>query len=237
MSEFDDFDWSNHKGPDPIVPWTKPVLFSITQVENESPYERKRRMLIPLAQACLACSMCDLGLKIAYNGKIGRDPHVLSNMKPHRIMIVTRNPGWTELERREPLVGEAGKILNLEILKNGLKLDEFYISHMVRCYCQEQPSSESIEKCEPFLRMEINLIKPKLVVALGENVFEQLCPTTAFSDSLKKITKSKYNIPVFAMHHPSPLYLRDSSARAEFEGQTRVLCTLVKAIREREKSD
>lgn len=237
MSELEDFDWMNHKGPDPSIRWTKPTPLSIIQVDTETPYERKMRMLIPLSQTCLACSMCELGLKIAYKGKLGRDPHVLSNMKPHRFMIVGQNPGWTELEKREPFVGDAGATFDAEIALHGMTRDEFYICNAVRCFTSgnTRPTAKHMERCEPFLHMEVNLIKPKLVVALGAVAFEQLCPGESFSESLKKITKSKkFNVPVFAIYHPSPLNLQDSGRAAAFKDQIKVMCALVKAIRQKE---
>ena len=78
--------------------------------------------------------------------------------------------------------------------------------------------------------MEINLLKPKVIVALGAVAFSQLCPDAKFGESLKKLVMSKYGVKVFPIYHPSPVNFRDSSRRTSFEDQIRVMCSLAKAI-------
>lgn len=230
--EWAEFDWDNHKGP--AEPYIKPVPLSIISVTQETPYERKMRMLVPLSQTCLACSMCELGLKVAVRGSLGLDPHVLSNMNPTRFMVVGQNPGWNELRKREPFVGDAGKNFDDEISKHGLTRKDFYICNTVRCYTEgnSRPSATHVERCEPFLRMEINIIKPRLVISLGAVAFDQLCPGVSFQDSMSKITKSKkFGVNVFAIYHPSPLNLDEGGKRAAFEEQVELMCGLVTALK------
>lgn len=209
-----------------------PEPTSIIQLKEEGPYDRKLRMLRQLSRTCLACSMCELGLKCAKKGHHLRDPHVFSNMKPHRFMIVGQNPGWDELEVREPFVGAAGKNFDDEIAKYNMSRDEFYICNTVRCYTEgnTRPTRKNVMRCEPFLQMEINLIKPKLIVSLGSVAFSQLCPDAVFGESLKKLVDSKYGVKVFPVYHPSPMNFRDGLRKSAFEDQIRVMCGLVKAI-------
>lgn len=190
-------------------------------------------MLKQLSRACTACSMCELGLKCAEKDGQRRDPHVFSNMKPHRIMLVGQNPGWNELKLREPFVGAAGRNFDEEIAKHGMSRDEFYICNTVRCWTQgnAKPTEKNKQRCEPFLRMEIHLIKPLLIVALGAVAFSQLCPEHAFGESLKQLKASKYGVKVFPIYHPSPMNFRNGSRRSAFEGQIRIMCKLVKAIK------
>ncbi len=206
--------------------------------KEETPYDRKLRMLRQLSTACVACSMCELGLKEAIKGDIARDPHVFSNMNPTRYMVVGQNPGWNELEKREPFVGAAGGNFDKEISKHGLSRDDFYICNTVRCFTQgnSRPTDKHKKRCEPFLQIEINLIKPRLVIALGAVAFSQLCPEAEFSGGLKKITKSSlYNVPVFAIYHPSPINFRDGSRRELFASQIKVMCALVKELKQRDR--
>ena len=79
--------------------------------------------------------------------------------------------------------------------------------------------------------MELGLLKPKLVVALGSVAFGQLCPDVYFSGAMKKITKSeKFDVPVFAVYHPSPMNFADITRKREFVEQIRVLCALAKRL-------
>ena len=219
-------------------PVFKPVYFSIMQLKDpEEPFDRKLRMLQHLSTTCTACSMCELGLKPAIKNDESRDPHVLSNLNPTRFMLVGQNPGWDELRVREPFVGAAGANFDREIIKYGITREDFYICNTVRCFTSgnSKPSDKNIIRCSPFLQIEINLIKPKLVVALGAVAFSALCPGISFSDNLKKIVVSPvYDIPVFAIYHPSPLNFRDKSRLDIFQDQVRVLCALVKRLRDYE---
>jgi DNA polymerase len=179
--------------------------------------------------------MCELGLKGAEKSGTMRDPHVLSNMNPTRFMVVGQNPGWEELEKREPFVGAAGKNFDQEIAKYGLSREDFYICNTVRCFTagNSKPTEKHKQRCEPFLRMEMALIKPKLVIALGAVAFSQLCPDTQFSDGLKKITKSPaFGVPVFAIYHPSPLNFRGGDRKAAFEDQIKIMCHLIKRLKD-----
>ena len=232
-SDLDDFDWFEVRSANRKEPFV-PEFTSIMQIKgDEKPYDRKLRMLRQLSRACTACSMCELGLTSAEKNNFRRDPHVLSNMKPHRFMVVGQNPGWDELEVGEPFVGAAGKNFDVEIAKHGMSRDEFYICNTVRCWTKgnTKPTQKNIDRCEPFLRMEINLLKPKLIVVLGGVAFSQLCPDAVFGESLKKLVNSKYGVKVFPIYHPSPVNFRDGSRRVAFEEQIKVMCQLVKAAK------
>jgi uracil-DNA glycosylase family 4 len=234
-SELENFDWFGHKSPSQAPKYKKPIPLSIIAANSETLFERKMRMLISLSQTCISCSMCELGTEVAMRDHIGRDPHVFSNLNPTQFIIADLNPKWAELEKFEPFVGESGRVFDNEISKWGIKRKDFYICNIVRCYVSENknssPTAEHIKKCESFFHMEINIIRPKLIVALGPVVFHQLCSAVSFVGSLKKITKSeRFKIPVFAVYHPSQLDFSNSEHRLIFEDQIKVLCALICAI-------
>lgn len=201
--------------------------------EKISTEERKLRMLLQLSRTCLACSMCELGINCADKNDTFRDPHVFSNMQVSKFMVVGQNPGWDELKDRQPFVGAAGNNFDNAIAKHGLTRDDFYICNTVRCWTKgnARPEQRHIDRCEPFLKMEINLLKPKLIIALGSVAFSQLCPNAKFGESLKKLVNSKYDVKVFPIYHPSPVNFRDASRKTAFDDQISVMCRLIKAIR------
>lgn len=201
---------------------------------KETPYDRKLRMLRQLAITCRACTMCELGRKNAIKDDTSRDPHVFSNLNPTRFVVVGQNPGWNELAANEPFVGAAGDNFNKELKVNGLSRDDFYIGNATKCWTKDnaKPSDKHVERCRPFLMMEINLIRPLLVVALGALAFDCLCPNVKFNDGLKRITKSElFDVNVFAVYHPSPLNM--ASRKEMFQDQMKVLCKLVKALKKK----
>lgn len=231
-SEIDSFDWFGFTSTAPKVP-IMPEYISIIDIKKETTEERKIRMLRQLSRTCTACSMCELGMKGAEKYNEIRDPHVFSNMKISRFMIVGQNPGWDELKQGVPFVGMAGKNFDAEIEKHGITRDDFYISNSVRCYTQnnQRPTQRHMDRCEPFLKMEIGILKPKLVITLGAVAFAQFCPELKYSDSLKHITKSKkFGVPVFAVYHPSPLNFAEKHRKREFAKQIKLLCAVMRKI-------
>jgi|2_EtaG_2_1085320.scaffolds.fasta_scaffold00215_29 DNA polymerase len=241
FKELENFDWFWLSKSTAPAKSFKPVFVSIMQsIQPEKLYDRKLRMLRQLDVACVACSMCELGLKEAVKNNTVRDPHVFSNLNPTRYMVVGQNPGWNELEKREPFVGAAGANFDKAIAPHGLSRNDFYICNTVRCFTisNTKPTDKHKKRCESFLQMEINLIKPRLVIALGAVAFSQLCPETEFKNGLKKITKSSVynNAPVFAIYHPSPVNFRDGTRREAFASQIQVMCGLVKELQRRDRS-
>lgn len=198
----------------------------------------KRRMLEIMQDACRVCGMCELGWT-----KHKRDSTELCAQVPGyfdgmsttpRIMIVGQNPGWTEVREGRPFVGPAGKEFDKALDEYGgrysIDRNKFYITNVVKCYTTDnrQPLQRHIDLCEPFLRMEITIIKPKFIVALGAVAFAALCPGINFSDSLGKIiTSQKYGVKVFPTYHPSPLNLEDKLRRDQFNHDMRILCELL----------
>lgn len=226
--EIDEFDWLNFKSTAPekrFIPESRYIAG-----EKISAEERKLRMLRGISHACMACSMCELGLTSAEHNQMTRDPHVFSNMKVSRVMIVGQNPEWDELCAGEPFMGTAGDNFDKEVAKHGVSRDDLYVCNIVRCYAKDGIRSEHIEQCGSFLQIEINLLKPKVIVALGAEVFSQLCPDAIFEESLKKLVPSKYGVKVFPIYHPSPIDFRDSFYRTAFENQIRVMCSLINAL-------
>ena len=236
-SELDGFDWFGYQSTAPKEAFV-PNHISVINAGAETSEQCKLRMLRQLSLTCTACSMCELGLKGAERNDEVRDPHVFSNMNPSRFMVVGQNPGWNELKQQEPFVGAAGKNFDTEIQKHGLDRSYFYISNTVRCHTKDnqKPTQRHMDRCEPFLRMEIGLLKPKLVITLGAVAFAQLCPDSVYSKSLRTIVKSqKFGVPVLAVYHPSPMNFRGEHRKQAFEKQIQLLCALVKRLVEKPK--
>ena len=188
-------------------------------------------MLHALDYACQQCTMCALG----HNSVRDKDPHIFSNINPKRFIILTQNPGWTELVQGTPLIDQAGDNLGSELYRNGLSRDDFYITNLVKCY-SDRPNTDNMNACDPFLRMEFKLIEPLIVVALGPVVFGRLCPDSAFLESVGKITYSSvYNVNVYSTFHPLTRNL--AGRRKEFDGHIDKLCKLVKALKSRHDLD
>ena len=239
MNDLDSFDWLERRPMTPAFKRDDPITMSDARYammvggEPESPDERRLRMLRQLSLTCQACSMCELGRKDAEKGMICRDPHVFSTVQPSRFMVIGQNPGWHELEKREPFVGAAGANFNEEMGKHGFSRSDFYISNTIKCWTKgnSKPLACHLEACEPFLRMEVKILKPKIIIALGAVAFQALCPDNRFSDCLQQFSSSVYG-KVYAIYHPSPMNLNDPKRRSMFNEQVRLLCGVMKRLAE-----
>lgn len=85
------------------------------------------------------------------------------------LMVVGEAPGKKEDEMGRPFVGKAGQILNEIFEENGIRREDVYITNVVKCRPPKNrnPFHEEIEACFPYLEKQIELIKPKIILTLG----------------------------------------------------------------------
>lgn len=173
-------------------------------------------------EACMGCRMCPLGCNYAMKDSTLQDPHLFSNRCfTSKIMFVLPHPGWEDLKCGKLLTGIDNKYFNTWLTACGRSKDEFYITSLVKCYTTEL-TAEYIEKCEVWLRMEIDAINPALIVAYGSTVFNYLCPNVDFIDfgaNQNKIIVGKYQVPVLALPRPE-------SNVQEFRRGIKIICAL-----------
>lgn len=101
---------------------------------------------------------------------LGRQMIVFGSGNPNAdLMFVGEAPGSDEDEQGVPFVGRAGQLLTKIIEAIGLKRDDVYIANVIKCRPpgNRNPEPDEVATCEPFLFQQIDLIKPKVIVALG----------------------------------------------------------------------
>ncbi|MBL8522646.1 MAG: uracil-DNA glycosylase [Betaproteobacteria bacterium] len=121
-------------------------------------------------------------------------------------LLVGEGPGAEEDQIGEPFVGQAGKLLDAMLSAAGLQRGrEVYIANVVKCRPpgNRTPSAEEALACAPFLDRQIDLIKPKLIVALGKTAATRLTGSEASMASLRGKTYEYRGIPVVVTYHPS----------------------------------
>lgn len=123
------------------------------------------------------------------------------------VVFIGEAPGATEDSENKPFVGRAGKHLNSTLLKLGIKREDVFVTNIVRCRPPENrpPSTEEINACLPYLRKELEFLKPKLLVALGNTALNAL---THYQYNIggyrrTRATLSFAGIPLTATYHPS----------------------------------
>jgi uracil-DNA glycosylase len=135
------------------------------------------------------------------------------------LMFVGEAPGADEDVQGEPFVGRAGQLLTKIIEAIGLKRDDVYIANVIKCRPpgNRNPEPDEVDQCEPFLFRQIEIIKPKVIVALGKFAAQTLLRTL---DPISRLRGRVYDyrgaklIPTF---HPAYLLRNPSSKREVWE--------------------
>ena len=133
------------------------------------------------------------------------------------LLLVGEGPGEEEDSIGEPFVGKAGKLLD-KILKaiDYVRNDNVFIANIVKCRPPENrnPLPSEIEKCTPYLFKQINLIRPKLIVALGKVAGQTLLNENKLIKEMRKNTHQYHSIPLIVTYHPAAL-LRNPSLKVD----------------------
>jgi uracil-DNA glycosylase len=132
------------------------------------------------------------------------------------LMFVGEGPGADEDAQGEPFVGRAGQLLNNMISAMGLKRSDVYIANVVKCRPpgNRTPEKDECDTCSPFLMRQIDVIKPKVIVALGAVAAKNLL---AVNDSMANLRGRWYDFrdsKLLVTYHPAYL-LRDPRQKKE----------------------
>jgi len=150
------------------------------------------------AAACQACVLCKQR-KQAVLGVGAADAPWL---------FIGEGPGAEEDDQGEPFVGPAGKLLDAMLAAAGLQRGrEVYIANVVKCRPpgNRNPSADEALACAPLLDRQIDLIQPKLIVALGKIALTRLTGSDASMASMRGKLHEYRGIPVIATYHPAYL--------------------------------
>jgi DNA polymerase len=179
---------------------------------QKSPASDKAARLAALRGPVLACTKCPHLVK-------SRTQVVFGVGNPDAaLMFVGEAPGEDEDKQGEPFVGKAGQLLTKIIETMGLSRDEVYIGNVLKCR-PDMPPGESgnrkpkpaeMETCLPYLRQQIDIIQPRVLVALGATAMEGLLGETQPMNKLRGRWHEFGCIPLMATYHPAYL-LRNQS--------------------------
>jgi uracil-DNA glycosylase family 4 len=172
----------------------------------QSPVE-KAAAFAALRERALACAKC---------------PHLASSRKnvvfgvgslDAQLMFVGEAPGADEDEQGEPFVGKAGQLLTKIIQATGLQRADVYIGNILKCRPDtpgqsagnRKPTADEMTTCIPYLHEQIDLIGPKVIVALGATAVEGLLGKTLGITKLRGTWKTYRGIPLMPTYHPAYL--------------------------------
>jgi len=161
-------------------------------------------------KACRACHLCEQREQ-AVPGHGDRNA---------RWLFVGEGPGAEEDRQGLPFVGAAGQLLDAMLESIGLnRYEQVFIANAVKCRppMNRTPSAEEIAVCRPYLQRQIELIKPKVIVALGRPAAQTLLDTEIRIGAARGKPFHYRDIPVVVTYHPAYLLRNQHDKRKVWE--------------------
>ena len=181
----------------------------ISNLKSEMPREARLAALREAVSVCRKCEhLADFRTQTVFG--IG-NPNA-------ELMFVGEAPGADEDKQGKPFVGRAGELLTKIINAMGLSRDDIYIANVLKCRPDmpkdapgnRPPTAEEMQRCLPYLREQIAIIQPRILVALGKTAMTGLTGTDEAMGAMRGRWFTFENIPLLATYHPSYL-LRNGS--------------------------
>ena len=181
---------------------------------NQQPATEKSAAFAALRERALACLKCPNLVASRKNVVFG-----VGNIDA-QLMFVGEAPGADEDEQGEPFVGAAGQLLTKIIAATGLSRGDVYIANILKCRPDmpagssgnRKPTPAEMQTCIRYLHEQIDLIKPKVLVALGGTAMEGLLGLTGIT-KLRGHWHEYRGIPLMPTYHPA--YLLRNQAMSE----------------------
>ena len=122
-------------------------------------------------------------------------------------MVIGEGPGAEEDARGEPFVGRAGRVLNAMLLAIGLPRERVYIANIVKCRPpnNRDPRSDEVARCAAYLRRQIELVEPCVILAVGRVAAQNLLGSSLSLGRLREREHIYEGTPVVVTYHPAYL--------------------------------
>ncbi|MEI7840657.1 MAG: uracil-DNA glycosylase [Methylococcaceae bacterium] len=188
--------WQSRFTAEVIAPRLEPIdVISIEQATPETPdsWESLRADVIQ----CEQCTLCTTRTQTVFGeGNVNAD-----------WLFIGEAPGEYEDEQGKPFVGEAGQLLTKLLHAMRLTREEVFITNVLKCRPPQNrdPHVDEIKQCRDYLRRQIALIQPKIIIAVGRIAAQTLLNTHEKIGKLRGEVHYVENIPLIAIYHPSYL--------------------------------
>jgi DNA polymerase len=152
---------------------------------------------------CRACALCESRRNTVFG--VGHE-------QAHW-MIVGEAPGENEDRQGEPFVGQAGRLLDSMLRAIGLTREaapperQVFICNVLKCRPpgNRNPEPQEVAQCEPFLKRQVALVKPRIILAMGRFAVQSLLRTTEPIGRLRGRVHDYEGVPLIVTYHPAYL--------------------------------
>lgn len=186
----------------------QPAPATVSPVEKPLPDADRSEALQLLSDKTLNCSKCRLceGRRNAVFGEGSSHP---------QLVFVGEGPGFEEDQQGRPFVGKAGKLLDKMIRSIGMARQDVFICNVVKCRPpgNRTPGADEIDACSPYLFTQLELLRPRVICALGACAAQTLLGAQVAISRLRGKTQRWRGVPLICTFHPAYL-LRNPSQKA-----------------------
>ncbi|MCI8362042.1 MAG: uracil-DNA glycosylase [Clostridia bacterium] len=156
---------------------------------------------------CKECKLCQNRTNIVFG----------TGNKNAEVMFIGEGPGADEDREAEPFVGKAGKLMNEAFKGLGINREEVYIANIVKCRppSNRVPEEDEAKACLNYLRNQVILVKPKIIVLLGSTALKNILGKEYGITLARGKWIEKKGIMYMPTWHPAAL-LRDENKKIEF---------------------
>jgi uracil-DNA glycosylase family 4 len=160
-----------------------------------------------VVKQCRKCRLCETRKNVVFG--VGN--------READIMFIGEGPGADEDAQGEPFVGKAGKLMNMAFDMLGIKREEVYIANIVKCRPpnNRNPQDDEAENCLDYLRNQVILVKPKIIVLLGSVALKNILGKEYGITASRGKWIEKKGILYMPTWHPAAL-LRDENKKIDF---------------------
>ena len=160
-----------------------------------------------VVKQCRKCRLCETRKNVVFG--VGN--------READIMFIGEGPGADEDAQGEPFVGKAGKLMNMAFDMLGVKREEVYIANIVKCRPpnNRNPQDDEAENCLDYLRNQVILVKPKIIVLLGSVALKNVLGKEYGITASRGKWLERKGILYMPTWHPAAL-LRDENKKIDF---------------------
>lgn len=180
--------------------YSSPIVTEDTLRKSVAPDWQTRTNLSDLEKAIRTCMECPLGAT--------RTNFVFGSGNPNAdIMIIGEAPGADEDEQGLPFVGAAGQLLTKILASVNFNRDEVYIANILKCRPpgNRRPEKSETDKCEPYLHRQIEIIRPKFILALGLTAANTLLKSHFKMGDIRGKVFDYRGVEMLITYHPAAL--------------------------------
>lgn len=176
----------------PLVPRTRAAPAS-DSAAGDTAWEE----LAGVVRGCRLCGLCETRTQTVFG--VGN--------RSARLMVIGEAPGGEEDRQGEPFVGRAGLLLNAMLRAAGFERRDVFIANVLKCRPpnNRDPSDAEAERCLPYLRRQIALVNPELILCVGRIAAQRLLSTDQPIGRLRGRVHDLDGVPVVATYHPAYL--------------------------------